>query len=220
MGQKVNPEILRVGITRGWESRWFAKKEFADFLYEDYRIRKKIKQEFYHAGISRIETERKSEDEVKVTIHAARPGMVIGRKGMEVERLRRELSEMTGKNVLVDVKEVERPELDAQIVSENIAIQIERRVSHRRAMKRAVSAAMQAGALGIKVVCSGRLGGSEQAKRQKYVVGKVPLHTLRADIDYGFAEARTVYGQIGVKVWIYKGDVLTPRTAMWQEGEC
>jgi small subunit ribosomal protein S3 len=214
MGQKVNPEILRVGITRGWESRWFAKKGFADLLYEDYRIRRKVKQDFYHAGISSIEIERKSEDEVKIIIHAARPGMVIGRKGAEVERLKKELSEMTRKNVLVDVKEVERPELDAQIVAENIATQIERRVAHRRAMKRAVSAAMQAGAQGIKITCSGRLGGSEQAKRQKYVVGKVPLHTLRADIDYGFAEARTVYGQIGVKVWIYKGDVLSPRMAL------
>lgn len=209
MGQKVNPIGLRIGITRTWDSRWFAKgKEFAEAVKEDYEIRRHIKQRLKHAGIPRIEIER-APGRVRIIIHAARPGIVIGKKGAEIERLKQELSRIVGqKEIAIDIQEVRRPELEAQLVAENIAVQLERRVSFRRAMKRAVALALRFGAQGIRVQCKGRLGGAEIARKEWYREGRVPLHTLRADIDYGFAEALTKYGVIGVKVWIFKGEVL------------
>ncbi len=209
MGQKVNPIGLRIGITRTWDSRWFAKgKEFAEAVKEDHEIRKHIKGKLKHAGISRIEIERAA-NRVRVIIHTARPGIVIGKKGAEIEKLKEELVRLTGgKEIVIDIQEVRRPELEAQLVAENIAVQLERRVSFRRAMKRAVALALRFGAQGIRVQCKGRLGGAEIARKEWYREGRVPLHTLRADIDYGFAEALTKYGVIGVKVWIFKGEVL------------
>ena len=209
MGQKVNPIGLRIGITRTWDSRWFGKgKEFAEAVKEDYEIRRHIKQRLKHAGIPRIEIER-APGRVRIIIHAARPGIVIGKKGAEIERLKQELSRIVGqKEIAIDIQEVRRPELEAQLVAENIAVQLERRVSFRRAMKRAVALALRFGAQGIRVQCKGRLGGAEIARKEWYREGRVPLHTLRADIDYGFAEALTKYGVIGVKVWIFKGEVL------------
>ncbi|WP_456434236.1 30S ribosomal protein S3 [Thermosulfuriphilus sp.] len=207
MGHKVNPIGLRIGITRNWDSRWYAEKDFPQLVYEDYTIRRHIKKKLYHAGISRIEIERAA-NKIRIKIHTARPGIVIGKKGAEIEALRRELQNMTGKEVFIDIQEVRRPELDAQLVAENIALQLERRISFRRAMKRAVGLAMRFGAGGIRVQCAGRLGGAEIARREWYREGRVPLHTLRADVDYGFAEAFTTYGVIGVKVWIFKGEVL------------
>ncbi|QIB27139.1 30S ribosomal protein S3 [Caloranaerobacter azorensis] len=213
MGQKVNPHGLRVGIIKDWDSRWYAgKKEFADFLVEDYNIRKFLKQKLYIAGISRIEIER-SANRVRVTINTAKPGMVIGKGGQGVEELRKQLEKLTKKKVVVNVEEVKVPELDAQLVAENIASQIERRVSFRRAMKQAIQRTMRAGAKGIKTAVSGRLGGADMARTEGYSEGNIPLQTLRADIDYGFAEADTTYGKIGVKVWIYKGDVLPTKKA-------
>ena len=209
MGQKVNPIGLRIGIIRTWDSRWFAKpSEFAKYVYEDYLIRKYLKDNYFHAGIARIEIERAS-NKVRVIIHSARPGIIIGKKGAEIEKIKKELAEIAkNKEIEVLVNEVRRPELEAQLVAENIATQIERRVSFRRAMKRAVALVMRFGAQGVKVQCSGRLGGVEIARSEWYRVGRVPLSTLRADIDYGFAEAITKYGSIGVKVWIFKGEVL------------
>jgi len=209
LGQKVNPIGLRIGITRTWDSRWFAKgKEFAEAVKEDYEIRRHIKGKLKHAGISRIEIERAA-NRVRIVIHSARPGIVIGKKGAEIEKLKQELSRITGgKDIVIDIVEVRRPELEAQLVAENIAVQLERRVSFRRAMKRAVALALRFGAQGIRVQCKGRLGGAEIARKEWYREGRVPLHTLRADIDYGFAEALTKYGVIGVKVWIFKGEVL------------
>ncbi len=207
MGHKVNPIGLRIGITRNWDSRWYAEKDFPQLVYEDYSIRRHIKKKLYHAGISRIEIERAA-NKIRIKIHTARPGIVIGKKGAEIEALRQELQKMTGKEVFIDIQEVRRPELDAQLVAENIALQLERRISFRRAMKRAVGLAMRFGAGGIRVQCAGRLGGAEIARREWYREGRVPLHTLRADVDYGFAEAFTTYGVIGVKVWIFKGEVL------------
>jgi len=209
LGQKVNPIGLRIGITRTWDSRWVAKPhEFAKYVYEDYQIRKFLKENYYHAGIARIEIERAS-NKVRVIIHSARPGIVIGKKGAEIEKIRNSLKKFVKEDVIeVLVEEVRRPELEAQLVAENIANQIERRVSFRRAMKRAVNLVMRFGAQGVKVQCSGRLGGAEIARTEWYRVGRVPLSTLRADIDYGFAEAITKYGTIGVKVWIFKGEVL------------
>ncbi|KGG81008.1 30S ribosomal protein S3 [Caloranaerobacter azorensis H53214] len=213
MGQKVNPHGLRVGIIKDWDSRWYAgKKEFADFLVEDYNIRKFLKQKLYIAGISRIEIER-SANRVRVTINTAKPGMVIGKGGQGVEELRKQLEKLTKKKVVVNVEEVKVPELDAQLVAENIASQIERRISFRRAMKQAIQRTMRAGAKGIKTAVSGRLGGADMARTEGYSEGNIPLQTLRADIDYGFAEADTTYGKIGVKVWIYKGDVLPTKKA-------
>lgn len=208
MGQKVNPHGLRVGIIKDWDSKWYAdSKNFDEYLIEDYEIRKHIKEKMFIAGISRIEIERFA-NRIKVTIHTAKPGMVIGKDGSGVEALRKELEKMTGKNVIVNVEEVKVPELDAQLVAENIAGQLERRVSYRRAMKQAIQRTMRAGAEGIKTSVSGRLGGADMARTEGYSEGTIPLQTLRADIDYGFAEADTTYGKLGVKVWIYKGEVL------------
>ncbi len=209
MGQKVCPVGLRLGITKTWDSKWFAeKRKYTDLLHEDLKIRNLIKKEFYQAAISRIELERAASERVRIIINSARPGMIIGRKGQEIESLRQRLSRMTGKDIYLDIREVKRPEIDSQLVAENIALQIERRVAYRRAMKRGIASALRLGALGIKVMVSGRLGGAEIARREWYREGRVPLATLRADIDYGFAQAKTTYGIIGIKVWIFKGEVL------------
>ncbi len=204
MGQKVNPHGMRVGIIKDWDSKWYAeKKNFGDLLIEDYNIRKHIKEKLYIAGISKIEIERAA-NRIKVSIHTAKPGMVIGKGGSGVEQLKAELEKLTKKNVIVNVEEIKQPELDAQLVAD----QIERRISFRRAMKQAIQRTMKAGALGVKTAVSGRLGGADMARTEGYSEGTIPLQTLRADIDYGFAEADTTYGKIGVKVWIYKGEVL------------
>jgi len=207
LGQKVHPVGFRLGINRTWDSRWFAKKEYPNFVLEDYKIRKFIKERLQQAGVSKIEIERAS-NKVRIKIHTARPGLVIGKKGVEIENLKREIERMVNREIFIDIQEVRRPEVDAQLVAENVALQLVRRVSFRRAMKKAVSSALRFGALGIKISCAGRLGGAEMARREWYRVGQVPLHTLRADIDYGFAEALTTYGVIGVKVIIYKGEIL------------
>ena len=207
MGQKVNPHGLRVGVIKEWDSKWYADAEFSDFLVEDYNIRKFLKNKLYVAGVSKIEIERAS-DRVKIIIHTAKPGVVIGKGGNEIEVTKKELSKLTDKKVLVDIKEIKRPDKDAQLVAENIAGQLENRVSFRRAMKSVMSRTMKSGALGIKTSCSGRLGGADMARTEFYSEGTIPLQTLRADIDYGFAEADTTYGKVGVKVWIYKGEVL------------
>ena len=209
MGQKVCPIGLRLGITKSWDSKWFAeKRRYTDLLHEDLQIRKLIKNEFYQAAISKIELERAASERVRIIVNSARPGMIIGRKGQEIESLRRRLADMTGKDIYLDIREVKRPEVDAQLVAENAALQLERRVAYRRAMKRVIASALRLGALGIKVMVSGRLGGAQIARKEWYREGKVPLTTLRADIDYGFAEAKTTYGIIGIKVWIFKGEVL------------
>ncbi|MEJ2638688.1 MAG: 30S ribosomal protein S3 [Desulfosarcinaceae bacterium] len=208
MGQKVNPIGLRLGIVKTWESRWYAgKKKYADYILEDHNIRKFIKKKLFHAGIARIEIER-SAKRVRLRIFTARPGIVIGKKGSEIEKLKKELEQVVSQEVLIDIQEVRKPEVDAQLVAENVAQQIERRVAFRRAMKRGVSSAMRFGAQGVKIICSGRLGGAEMARTEWYKEGRIPLHTLRADIDYGFIEARTTYGVIGVKVFIFKGEIL------------
>lgn len=209
MGQKVCPIGFRIGITKSWDSRWFAEKsKYAELLHEDLQIKNLIKNSFHQAGISRIEIERAATERVRVIVHAARPGMIIGRRGQEIEYLRKQLGQMTQKDVYLDIREVRRPEIDAQLVAENIALQLSRRVAYRRAMKRAISSALRLGAVGIKVMVSGRLGGAEIARKEWYREGRVPLGTLRADLDYGFAEAKTTYGVIGVKVWIFKGEVI------------
>ncbi len=209
MGQKVCPVGLRLGITKSWDSKWFAeKRKYTDLLHEDLKIRNLIKKEFYQAAISKIELERAASERVRIIINSARPGMIIGRKGQEIESLRQRLSAMTGKDIYLDIREVKRPEIDSQLVAENIALQIERRVAYRRAMKRGIASALRLGALGIKVMVSGRLGGAEIARQEWYREGRVPLATLRADIDYGFAQAKTTYGIIGIKVWIFKGEVI------------
>ena len=207
MGQKVNPIGLRLGIVKTWESRWYAGKKYADYILEDYNIRKFIKKRLYHAGISRIEIERSSK-RVKLRIFTSRPGIVIGKKGSEIALLKKELEKIVSHEVVIDIQEVRKPELDAQLVAENIALQIVRRVAFRRAMKRGISSAMRFGAKGVKVICSGRLGGAEMARTEQYREGRIPLHTLRADIDYGFIDARTTYGIIGIKVFIFKGEIL------------
>lgn len=208
MGQKVNPHGLRVGVIKDWESRWYADpEEFSDNLVEDYKIREFLKKELYHAGISKIEIERTA-DRVKVLVYTAKPGVVIGKGGSEIEKLKAKLASYSAKKVLVDIKEVKRPDSDAQLVAENIAQQLENRISFRRAMKSCMGRAMKAGAKGIKTACSGRLGGADMARTEFYSEGNIPLQTLRADIDYGFAEANTTYGKIGVKAWIYHGEVL------------
>lgn len=213
MGQKVNPIGLRLGITRTWDSRWYAsKKDYADLLHEDLRIQKFVKKELYHAGVSKTEIER-APGKINVTIYTARPGIVIGKKGAEIEKLKKGLAALTKKNVFVNVKEVKKPEIDAQLISENVATQLERRIAFRRAMKRAVGMALKFGAEGIKITCSGRLGGAEIARTEWYREGRVPLHTLRADIDYGTAEAKTTYGIIGVKVLVSHGEILNVRKA-------
>jgi len=207
LGQKIHPHGLRVGIIKDWDSRWYAEKDFADYLLEDFKIRQYIKKALYTAGVSRIEIERAAK-RIKVTINTAKPGMVIGKGGSGVDELKTELEKMTDKQVSINVVEIKNPDIDAQLVAENIASQLERRISFRRAMKQAITRAMRSGAKGIKTMVSGRLGGAEIARSEMYHEGTIPLQTLRADIDYGFAEAHTTYGRIGVKVWIYKGEVL------------
>ena len=207
MGQKTHPIGNRLGITRTWDSRWYLKRGYANQLLEDVEIRKEIKDKLFHAGVSKIEIERAGQ-KIRVIIHTARPGIIIGKKGSEVEKLRKDLELISGKQASVDIKEIRKPEIDAQLVSENIALQLEKRVAFRRAMKKAVASAMRFGALGIKITCSGRLAGAEIARTEWYREGRVPLHTFRADINYGFAQAKTTYGIIGVKVWVYTGDVL------------
>jgi small subunit ribosomal protein S3 len=207
LGQKVNPIGLRLGTVKTWESRWYAGKNYAGFILEDHKIRKFVKEKLFHAGISRIEIERSSK-RVKLRIYTSRPGIVIGKKGAEIAVLKKDLEKIVSHEVLIDIQEVRKPEIDAQLVAENVALQIERRVAFRRAMKRGVSSAMRFGAKGIKIICSGRLGGAEMARTEWYKEGRVPLHTLRADIDYGFIEARTTYGIVGVKVFIFNGEIL------------
>jgi small subunit ribosomal protein S3 len=208
VGQKVHPKGFRLGVIESWDSRWFAKREYADLLHEDVKVRNFLKKRLYHAGVSKIEIERAA-NKAKINIHTARPGIVIGKKGAEIEKLKQELSKLTNKETFINIHEVRRPDLDAQLVSENIALQLERRVAFRRAMKEAVARAMRMGAQGVRVQSSGRLGGSEIARREWYREGRVPLHTLRADVSYGFAEARTTYGVIGVRVWVFRGEVLS-----------
>lgn len=208
MGQKVNPHGLRVGVIKDWDSRWFANDaNYGDFLVEDYKIRKFLKKTLFHAGVSKIEIERTAK-RVRITIFTAKPGIVIGRAGSEIEKLKKQLEDLTGKNVALNIEEIKLPDMDAQLVAENIAAQLERRISFRKAMKSVMGRAMKLGAKGIKTSCSGRLGGAEIARTERYHEGTIPLQTLRADIDYGFWEANTTYGKIGVKVWIYKGEVL------------
>ena len=212
MGQKVNPHGLRVGIIKDWDSRWYAEKEFADYLVEDHEIRTYLKKRLYNAGVSRMEIERAS-DRVKIVIYTAKPGVVIGKGGSEIEKVKGELARFTDKKLIIDIKEIKRPDKDAQLVAENIAQQLENRISFRRAMKSCMSRTMKSGALGVKTAVAGRLGGADMARTEFYSEGTIPLQTLRADIDYGFAEADTTYGKIGVKVWIYKGEILPEKAA-------
>jgi len=212
LGQKVNPIGLRLGIVKTWESRWFAKKNYSEYILEDYNLRKFLKKKMYHAGVSKIEIERSSK-RVRLRVFTSRPGIIIGKKGAEISQLKLDIENMLGfkkadREVLIDIQEVRKPEINAQLIAENIALQIERRVAFRRAMKRGISSAMRFGAEGIKVICAGRLGGAEMARTESYREGRVPMHTLRADIDYGFIEARTTYGIIGVKVFVFKGEIL------------
>ena len=214
MGQKVNPHGLRVGIIKDWDTKWYAnKRDFGNYLVEDDKVRKYIKKKLYIAGVARIEIERAA-SKIKLNIHAAKPGLIIGKGGAGIEQLRKEVEKLTGKNVLVNITEIKDIDACAQLVSENIAQQLEKRISFRRAMKQSMSRAMKAGAKGIKTMCAGRLGGAEIARSEHYNEGTIPLQTLRADIDYGFAEANTTYGKIGVKVWIYKGEVLPERKSV------
>ena len=212
MGQKVHPIGFRLGIIKTWDSRWFSQKNYAALLHEDIKIRKIVKERLMHAGVSKIEIERAGQ-KAKINIHTARPGIIIGKKGAEVDKLKKDLEALTGKQMYINIQEIRRPELDAQLVAENIALQLERRIAFRRAMKKSVTSALRLGALGIKIMCAGRLAGAEIARTEWYREGRVPLHTLRADIQYGFFEAKTTMGQIGVKVLIYRGDVLQPPTA-------
>jgi small subunit ribosomal protein S3 len=213
MGQKVHPIGFRLGVIKTWDSRWYAKKNYASLLHEDIKIRNIVKERLTHAGVSKIEIERAGQ-KAKINIHTARPGIIIGKKGAEVDKLKKDLEAMTGKQMFINIQEIRRPELEAQLVAENIALQLERRIAFRRAMKKSVTSALRLGAQGIKITCAGRLAGAEIARTEWYREGRVPLHTLRADIQYGFAEAKTTMGQIGVKVWIYKGDVLQPAKAV------
>src|SRR6476661_4089052 len=208
MGQKTHPKMFRLGVIETWDSKWFARHDYPKLLHEDFRITKFLKSRLYHAGISRIEIERAA-NKAKVNVHTARPGIVIGKKGAEIEKLKTELNKLTQRDCFINIHEVRRPDIDAQLVAENVALQLERRVAFRRAMKEAVARAMRMGALGIRIQSSGRLGGAEIARREWYREGRVPLHTLRAEIGYGFAQAYTTYGVIGVKVWIFRGEVLT-----------
>ncbi len=220
MGQKVNPHGLRVGVIKDWDSRWYAdKKDFARFLVEDKKIRDYVKAETERAGVSRIEIERLGEDNTTITITTGKPGIIIGRGGSEIENLKKRLTKKFGRTFYINVKEVRNVDIEAQLVAESIAKQLEERVSFRRAMKQAINRAMKNGAKGIKTMVSGRLGGAEIARFEQYREGSIPLHTLHADIDYGFAEAKTSYGQLGVKVWIYKGEVLSIRTSARDEKE-
>ena len=208
MGHKTHPKGFRVGVIDTWDSRWFANRDYALLLHEDVRVRKFLKKRLYHAGISKNEIERAA-TKAKVNIHTARPGIVIGKKGAEIEKLKAELNKLMGKETYINIIEVRRPDIDAQLVAENVGLQLERRVAFRRAMKEAVARAMRMGAQGVRIQCSGRLGGAEIARREWYREGRVPLHTLRADISYGFAEAKTTYGVIGIKAWVMRGDVLS-----------
>ncbi len=207
MGQKVNPIGLRLGGVKTWRSLWFAEKNYSELLHEDIRIRRYLKQKLYHAGISRIEIERAA-NKAKVNIYAARPGIIIGKKGSEIEKLKKDLEQVSTSDIIINILEVRKPEIDAQLVAENVALQLERRIAFRRAMRKGVNSSMKFGAKGIRVNCSGRLGGAEMARAEWYREGRVPLHTLRADIDWGFAEAKTAYGKIGVKVFIFHGEIL------------
>ncbi len=207
MGQKVNPIGLRLGIIKTWESRWYGGKNYAGYVLEDHKIRTFIKKKLFHAGISRIEIDRAS-NRIRLRIYTARPGIVIGKKGAEIAQLKKELEGLVPSEILIDIQEVRKPEIDAQLVAENVALQIERRVAFRRAMKRSVSSAMRFGAKGIKIICAGRLAGAEMARTEWYKEGRIPLHTLRADIDYGFTQAKTTHGIIGVKVFIFHGEIL------------
>ena len=207
MGQKVHPIGFRLGIHRNWDSRWFAGNEYSGFVLEDYKIRTFLKKKLFQAAVARIEIERAA-SKVRIRIHTARPGIVIGKKGSEIEKLKKELEKMIHRDVIIDIQEIRKAEVEAQLVAENIAMQLVRRISFRRAMKKSVSSALRLGAQGIKIICSGRLGGAEMARREWYREGRVPLHTIRADIDYGFAEAFTTYGVIGIKVIIFKGEIL------------
>lgn len=212
MGQKTHPIGIRLGIIKTWNSKWYAKRNYKALLFEDLTIQKYIKEKLFHAGISKVEIER-SGQKLKAAIHTARPGIIIGKKGAEVEKLKKQLEKITGREIAIDIKEVRKPELDAQLVAENIALQLEKRIAFRRAMKKSVASSLRFGAQGIKVACAGRLAGAEIARSEWYREGRVPLHTFRSDIDYGVAEAKTTYGRIGVKVWIYKGDILQERVA-------
>ena len=209
MGQKVHPIGFRLGINKTWQSNWYTRKNYADWLHEDFMVRGYIKKRLYHAGISRVEIERAA-NRSKINIHTARPGIIIGKRGAEVDKLKTELQNLTQKQVSINIREIRKAEIDAQLIAENIALQLERRVAFRRAMKKAITSALRFGAKGIRVESSGRLAGAEMARREWYREGGVPLHTLRADIDYGFTEAKTTYGQVGVKVWVYKGVFVTP----------
>jgi small subunit ribosomal protein S3 len=211
LGQKVHPIGFRLGVNRNWDSRWFARKEYSDFVLEDYNIRKFLKKRLFQAGVARIEIERAA-NKARIRIYTARPGIIIGKKGVEIEKLKRELETMINRQIIIDIQEVRKAEVEAQLVAESVALQLVRRIAFRRAMKKSVTAALRFGAQGIKIACSGRLGGAEMARREWYREGRVPLHTLRADIDYGFAEARTTYGIIGVKVTIFKGEILPDKT--------
>jgi len=208
MGQKTHPKIFRIGVIDSWDSKWYARHDYAKLLHEDLKIKRFLKTRLYHAGISKTEIERAA-NKAKINIHTARPGIVIGKKGAEIEKLKEEITRLTNRDTYINIIEVRRPDLDAQLVAENVALQLERRVAFRRAMKESVSRAMRMGAQGIRIQCAGRLGGTEIARTEWYREGRVPLHTLRADISYGFAESRTTYGAIGVKAWIFRGEVLT-----------
>jgi small subunit ribosomal protein S3 len=207
LGHKVHPTGYRLGVIKTWSSKWYSAKEYAEFLHEDLKLRKVVKEKLFHAGVSKIDIDRAG-NKIKVNIHTARPGIIIGKRGAEVDKLKKDLESITGRQVYINIMEIRKPEMDAQLVAENIALQLERRIAFRRAMKKAVTSALRFGAQGIKVACGGRLAGAEIARSEWYREGRVPLHTLRADIDYGTAEAKTTYGIIGIKVWIYKGEVL------------
>jgi small subunit ribosomal protein S3 len=207
LGQKVNPIGFRLGIVKTWDSKWYAEADYAKLLHEDLAIRKFLKKRLYNSGVSKIEIERAA-NKTKINIHTARPGLIIGKKGSEVETIKKDLAKLTSKEVFINIHEVRKPELDAQLVAENVALQLERRIAFRRAMKKSVTSALKFGAKGIRITCSGRLGGAEMSRTEWYREGRVPLHTLRADIDYGFAEAKTTYGIIGIKVLIFKGEIL------------
>jgi small subunit ribosomal protein S3 len=211
MGQKVHPIGFRLGYTKTWRSRWYAEKDYANLLHEDLALKKDLKKRFAHAGVSRVEIERAA-NKLKITIHTSRPGIIIGRKGQEVDKLKQEVQKRTGKEVFINIQEILKPELDAQLVSESVALQLEKRIAFRRAMRKAVDAALRFGARGIKIRVSGRLNGAEIARSEWYLHGQLPLHTLRADVDFGFHEAHTTFGQIGVKTWIYRGETDAART--------
>ena len=212
MGQKVHPTGFRLGYIKTWRSRWYAEKDYASLLHEDLALKKDLKKRFGHAGVSRVEIERAA-NKLKITIHTSRPGIIIGRKGQEVDKLKQEVQKRTGKEVFINIQEILKPELDAQLVCESVALQLEKRIAFRRAMRKAVDAALRFGARGIKIRVSGRLNGAEIARSEWYLNGQLPLHTLRADIDYGFHEAHTTFGQIGVKTWIYRGETDATRPA-------